>query len=78
MNQNSATIILVGGWGGVHKNKSDGVQTWHKMRSGDLLVSELSFKFYSYMFLELFCSILVKISDFSEIQLMRKQPTDYN
>ena len=55
----------------------------HQMRFGDLhahlsrvLISELSFKWYSFMFLVLFCFILVNKSDFSEVQLERDRRTD--
>jgi len=58
-------------------NKSDGVQTSDAFwRSARVLVSELSFKWYSFMFLVLFGSILVEISDFSEIQLVCDLRTD--
>ena len=45
-------------------------------RSARELVSELSFKWYSFMFLVPFGSILVEISDFSEIQLVCDLRTD--
>ena len=56
---------------GFNGNKSDGVQTSNAFwRSACVLVSELSFKWHSFMFLVLFGSILVEISYFSEIQLV--------
>ena len=56
---------------GIMVNNSDGVQTSDAFwRSARVLVSELSFKWYRFMFLVLFGSILVEISDFSEIQLV--------
>ena len=59
------------------KNKSEGVQTSDAFwRSARVLVSELSFKWYNFIFLVLFCSILVEISDFSEIQLVCDGGTD--
>ena len=56
---------------------TDGIQTSDAFwRSARVLVSELSFKWYSFMFLVLFGSILVEISDFSEIQLVCDLRTD--
>ena len=50
---------------GIMVNNSDQVQTSYAFwRSARVLVSELSFKWYSFMFLVLFGSILVEISDF--------------
>ena len=49
------------------KNKSDGGWTSDAFwRSARVLVSELSFKWYSFMFLGPFRSFVIKILDFSE------------
>ena len=59
------------------KNKSDGVKTsdvfW---RSACILLSEFSFIRYNFVFSALFCSMLVKIFEFPEIQLMCDLQTD--
>ena len=61
----------------VFGHKSDEVQTSDAFwRSARVLVSELFFKWHSFMFFVLFGRILVDISDFSEIQLVCDLRTD--
>ena len=58
-------------------NKSDGVQTADLfLQSARALVSELPFKWYSFMLLVVFCSIKVEILDFLEIELVCDQGTN--
>ena len=61
----------------VMENKSDGGQTSDAFwRTARVLVSELSLKWYSFMFLVLFGSNSALKSDFSKIQLVCDRRTD--
>ena len=59
------------------ENKSNGVQISDAFwRSALLRVSELSWKWFSFVLLMLFCFILVKTLHFTEIQFVSDRPTD--